>query len=326
MSTTTQETGTEGLVEQAKSELADAASAVQDKSLELKEQGRGKLGETLDRRTTEMGGQARQVANALRQTSSQMTAQADHTGQQVGQAAEWVAGRVERLGGYLEHTNGDHLLRDAEDFARRRPWMVAGMGLVAGLAASRFLKASSERRYESFGSNGESATHPTRHAARWEIRAAASLGRRPRRVNPVPTTNGSDTQGLRDRPIGEVTGALTRDLALLVRQELELAKAEMTEKGRVAAPGLGMIGGAGVVALMAAGAFTACAVLVLSLFLPAWFSALLVGAALGALAYLLAMRGKDQVGKAGSLIPEKTIETIEEDVEWARARATSARK
>ena len=160
MSTTTQETGTEGLVEQAKSELADAASAVQDKSLELKEQGRGKLGETLDRRTTEMGGQARQVANALRQTSSQMTTQADHTGQQVGQAAEWVAGRVERLGGYLEHTNGDHLLRDAEDFARRRPWMVAGMGLVAGLAASRFLKASSERRYESFGSNGESATHP----------------------------------------------------------------------------------------------------------------------------------------------------------------------
>jgi len=145
-------------------------------------------------------------------------------------------------------------------------------------------------------------------------------------VNPVPTTNGSDRRGLRDRPIGEVTGALTRDLALLVRQELELAKAEMTEKGRVAAPGLGMIGGAGVVALMAAGALTACAVLVLSLFLPAWFSALLVGAALGALAYLLAMRGKDQVGKAGSLIPEQTIETIEEDVEWARARATSARK
>ena len=70
MSTTTQDTGSEGLVEQTKSELADAASAVQDKTLELKEQGRGKLGETLDRRTTEAGGQARQVARALRQTSS----------------------------------------------------------------------------------------------------------------------------------------------------------------------------------------------------------------------------------------------------------------
>ena len=196
MSTTTQDTGSEGLVEQTKSELADAASAVQDKTVELKEQGRGKLGETLDRRTTEAGGQARQVAKALRQTSSQMTAQADHTGQQVGQAAGWVAGQVERLGGYLEQTNGDHLLRDAEDFARRRPWMVAGMGLVAGLAASRFLKASSERRYESFGSNGEPATHPLTMQPGGRLRAAASLGRRPRRVSQVPTTNGSDPQGL----------------------------------------------------------------------------------------------------------------------------------
>jgi hypothetical protein len=54
---------------------------------------------------------------------------------------------VERFGGYLERASGEELLRDAEDFARRRPWMVAGIGLVAGLAASRFLKASSERRY-----------------------------------------------------------------------------------------------------------------------------------------------------------------------------------
>ena len=145
-------------------------------------------------------------------------------------------------------------------------------------------------------------------------------------MNQVPTTNGSGPRGLRDRPIGEVTSALTRDLALLVRQELELAKAEMTEKGRVAALGLGMLGGAGVTALLAAGALTACAVLVLSLFLPAWLSALLVGAALGAVAFLLAVRGRDQVAKAGTLIPEQTIETIEEDVEWARARATSARK
>ena len=84
MSTTTQDTGSEGLVEQTKSELADAASAVQDKTVELKEQGRGKLGETLDRRTTEAGGQARQVARALRQTSSQMSAQGDQTGSRSG--------------------------------------------------------------------------------------------------------------------------------------------------------------------------------------------------------------------------------------------------
>jgi ElaB/YqjD/DUF883 family membrane-anchored ribosome-binding protein len=163
MSTTTQDTGSEGLVEQTKSELGDAASTVQDKAVDLKAEGRGRLGQTLDRRTTEAGGQARQVARALRQTSSQLTAQGDEAGQQVGQAAGWAAERVERLGGYLEQTNGDHLLRDAEDFARRRPWMVAGMGLVAGLAASRFLKASSERRYGSPGSNSGEAngqSHP----------------------------------------------------------------------------------------------------------------------------------------------------------------------
>ena len=149
MSTTTNDTMAEGRVEQTKSELVDAASTVQDKALELKQQGRSKLGETLDQRTTEAGGHARQAARALRQSGSQMRTQADGKGEQVAQAAEWAADRVERLGGYLEQASGERVLRDAEEFARRRPWMVAGAGLIAGLAASRFLKASSERRYGS---------------------------------------------------------------------------------------------------------------------------------------------------------------------------------
>jgi hypothetical protein len=138
--------------------------------------------------------------------------------------------------------------------------------------------------------------------------------------------NGNQMTELRSRPIGEIATALTRDLSLLARQELELAKAEMVEKGRVAAPGLGMIGGAAVAALMAAGALTACAVLALSIFLPAWLSALLVAAALAAGAFVLFRVGKDQVDKAGAPIPEQTIDTIKEDVEWAKARATSARE
>ena len=91
----------------------------------------------------------------LRQTSSQLTAQASTLGSR-SLSGRWVADQVERFGGYLERASGDQLLRDAEDFARRRPWMVAGIGLVAGLAASRFLKASSERRYGSSGSTGAS--------------------------------------------------------------------------------------------------------------------------------------------------------------------------
>jgi hypothetical protein len=139
------------------------------------------------------------------------------------------------------------------------------------------------------------------------------------------SVNNQDAE-LREQPLGEIARDLTRDVSLLVRQEVELAKAELSQKGRTAAPGLGMIGGAGVVGLMAAGALTAFLVLVLSVFLPEWASALIVGAVLAGVAYLLAMQGKERVGEAGAPIPEQTIETIKEDVEWAKTRATSARK
>ena len=66
--------------------------------------------------------------------------------------------------------------------------------------------------------------------------------------------------------------------------------------------------------------------LALAIFLPAWLAALIVGGVLAAAAYVLVMRGKEQVGKAGAPIPEQTIETVKEDVEWAKTRATSARK
>jgi hypothetical protein len=113
---------------------------------------------------------------------------------------------------------------------------------------------------------------------------------------------------------------------LLVRQEIELAKAEMTQKGRTAAPGLGMFGGASIVAVCAAGALTASLVLVFSLFLPEWAAALIIGAALAATAYLLVRQGKERVADAGKPIPEQTIETVKEDVEWAKTQASSARK
>jgi len=154
MSVTTQDAGQEGLVDQAKSGVGGVASEVQDKAAELKDQGRGKLGETLDRRTTEVGGQAREAAQVLRQSGTQMSQEGQPGNQQVVHLTQMAADQVERLGGYLERVSGDELLRDAEQFARRRPWVVAGLGLIAGLAASRFLKASSERRYESSSMSG----------------------------------------------------------------------------------------------------------------------------------------------------------------------------
>jgi hypothetical protein len=131
---------------------------------------------------------------------------------------------------------------------------------------------------------------------------------------------------LRERPIGEVAKNLTSDLSLLLRQEIELAKAEMAQKARTVAPGLGMFGGAGVVALCAAGALTAFLVLVFSLFLPDWAAALIVGVAMAAVAFVLIRQGKERIADAGKPVPEQTIETVKEDVEWAKTRASSARK
>ena len=79
------------------------------------------------------------------------------------------------------------------------------------------------------------------------------------------------------------------------------------------------------VALCAAGALTAFAVLVFSIFLPEWAAALIVGAVLAALAVVLVRQGRERVADAGKPIPEQTIETVKEDVEWTKNRASSAR-
>jgi hypothetical protein len=141
----------------------------------------------------------------------------------------------------------------------------------------------------------------------------------------MATRNHSGNE-LHDQPIGEIAKSLTSDLSLLLRQEVELAKAEMAQKGRTAVPGLGMLGGAGVFALCAAGALTACLVLVFSIFLPDWAAALIVGGALAAVAFVLIRQGKERIADAGKPVPEQTIETVKEDVEWAKTRASSARK
>ena len=158
MASTTERTAQEGLVDQASSQVQETASTAQEKAVELKEQGKSKLGETLDQRTNEAGTQARKMAQVLRRSGEELSNEGN--GQRVAGLTEGAADRIERLGGYLERTSGDELVRDVEDFARRRPWMVAGIGLVTGLAASRFLKASSERRYEgSAQANGVSSQH-----------------------------------------------------------------------------------------------------------------------------------------------------------------------
>jgi uncharacterized membrane protein YqjE len=130
---------------------------------------------------------------------------------------------------------------------------------------------------------------------------------------------------LRERPIGDLVKQLANQTSTLVRQEIDLARAELSEKGRVAGQGAGLLGGATVVGLLAAGALTACVVLALSEVLDPWLAALIVAVVLGAVAALLGVRGRARVRDATPPIPHQTVETVKEDVEWAKTRTPSAR-
>jgi ElaB/YqjD/DUF883 family membrane-anchored ribosome-binding protein len=131
------------VTEQASAMVQEAAASAQETVSELRDKGSAQLRDQLDSRTTEVGGQAKSVAGALRRSGESLE-------EENGGAARIVTGaadRVERLGGYLEQRRGDEIMRDVESFARSRPWLIAGVGVLVGIAAARFLKASSEQRH-----------------------------------------------------------------------------------------------------------------------------------------------------------------------------------
>jgi hypothetical protein len=132
--------------------------------------------------------------------------------------------------------------------------------------------------------------------------------------------------GLRERSIGELFGKLSAETSTLIRQEMELARAELTEKGKEAGKGAGLFGGASAVGLLGAGALTAGVILLLDLAIAAWLAAILVGLVYVAVAAFLALQGRDRIQRATPPVPEQTVETVKEDVEWAKTRAQSAQR
>src|SRR5512132_4263895 len=104
-----------------------------------------------------------------------------------------------------------------------------------------------------------------------------------------------DSDDLRDRSLGELLKQLSADTTRLVHQELELAKAELQQKGKQAGAGAGLFGAAGAIGLLGAAALTTCFILALDAVMPAWLAALLVAVVYGAIAAMLALRGRDRV-------------------------------
>ena len=126
-----------------------------------------------------------------------------------------------------------------------------------------------------------------------------------------------------DQPLPELMKTLANQTTSLVRQEIDLAKAEFSEKGKKAGQGAGMFGGAGVIGFLALAALTAAAILGLATALPDWLAALIVGLVYAAVAGVLALQGRNKVQEAGPPVPEQTVETVKEDVEWAKTQKQS---
>jgi hypothetical protein len=129
---------------------------------------------------------------------------------------------------------------------------------------------------------------------------------------------------LRERPVGELMKELASQTSTLVRQELDLAKAEMAQKGKQAGLGVGMFGGAGIVGFIALLALTACFVAALATGMDVWLAALIVAVVYAAIAGALALVGRSRVKEATPPVPEQTVETLKEDVEWAKSQKPSA--
>jgi hypothetical protein len=132
--------------EQVKDQVRDKAQLAQEKAQGALGQARSRLRDQVDQRSTQAGDQVHSAAQDVRGVADQLRGQGKDAPARV---AEQVADRAESFGTYLRDADGERLLRDVEDVARRQPWLVAAGGLALGFAASRFLKASSSRRYQS---------------------------------------------------------------------------------------------------------------------------------------------------------------------------------
>ena len=298
----------------------------------------------VDQRTSDLGAQVTSTSEDLRHIGEKLRDEDQDT---PAQLADKAAEQAKRVGRYLNDADADTLIADVEDLGRRQPMLVLAGGVVLGIAAARFLKASSSRRYEQSAGNRQqlasAATalgsvgqrlrrddEPGRcggayHSAPGRDSGAAASGSRDQ-VGDEMEPNGADAQQLHDRSTGELVGELSQQTSSLIRQEIALAKAELTDTGKNAGKGAGMIGGAGAIGYLAAAALTTAIIALLDKAMDTWIAALIVARRLRSDRRCTGPAGPRRSEGSACPRPEQTVETIKEDVQWAKTQARSVRK
>jgi uncharacterized membrane protein YqjE len=132
--------------------------------------------------------------------------------------------------------------------------------------------------------------------------------------------------GLHNHSLGELLKRLSDQVTSLLRQEVELAKAEVGEKGKETARAGAYFGIAAILGLLALGALTAFLILALDGAIPNWAAALVVGVALAAVAAAVALAGRNRLREAAPPVPSEAVESTKEDIQWAKTRLQSGRR
>jgi hypothetical protein len=161
-----------GTTGQVKDQVREKAAVAQDKTRGALGQARGRLSDQVVQRSPEAGERIAGTAGDVRSIAQELRSQGKDA---PANLAEQVANQADRVGDYLKGASGDRILRDAEDFARRQPMLVAAAGLALGFAASRFLKASSSRRYQS-GYQGSGNGYGRTSTSPYDTRTAYDTG------------------------------------------------------------------------------------------------------------------------------------------------------
>jgi hypothetical protein len=139
----------------------------------------------------------------------------------------------------------------------------------------------------------------------------------------MSTYDNAEAPDARERPIGELVRDLAEHASTLARQEIQLAQAELTSKGRLAGRGAGMLAAAAFAVLLALIALSAGLIAALDTGLPLWLSALIVMLLWAVVGAVLATRGRKELQQATPPIPQ-TVETVKEDIQWAKTQTGSA--
>jgi hypothetical protein len=174
MSDSEQQSDGQSTIEQVQEKVQDGVKQVSEQARQAAVPLQERMREELSTRSSQLSDQASALGEALRTTSDNLHGKGQS---EVARIPEQAADIVDRCSRYLRQADGDQILRDLETLGRQRPWAVVAGAATAGFLASRFLKASSGRRYRSgsVGSPGNGRPGPSTRTATGTVEAPGPL-------------------------------------------------------------------------------------------------------------------------------------------------------